>query len=262
MEGRERLQDSLDGLTKWTEEWLMQFNEGKCKVIHMGKNNPHYQYYLNKCLLEKTDAEKDLGVIIDKDLSFDMHISESVKRASKIAGLILRIIHFNNQDILVPLFKALVRPILEYGNPVWNPLLKKHTHAVEDVQRRFTKRISGFGNKSYEQRLAELKLPSLEYRRIRGDLIEAYKIMNKLYDPKTTEDLVHLSLNTHTRGHSFKLEKQSTNTRLYQNFFTNRINTRWNNLPVDCVAASTVNSFKNRIDKIFSDIKYSTDISK
>ena len=121
--------------------------------------------------------------------------------------------------------------------------------------------ISGFREKTYEQRLKDLKLPSLEYRRIRGDLIETYKIMNNLYDPVTTENLVQLSSNTNTRGHAFKLEKQTTNTRLFQNFFTNRINSRWNSLPEDCVLATTVNSFKNRIDKFFSDIKYSTDLN-
>ena len=95
-------------------------------------------------------------------------LTDVVKKANEIAGLIMRTIKFNNKDVLIPLFKTLVRPILEYGNAVWCPFLRKHINHIEDVQRRFTKRIAGFKDKSYEQRLRELRLPSLEYRRVRG----------------------------------------------------------------------------------------------
>ena len=91
---------------------------------------------------------------------------------------------------MIPLFKALVRPLLEYGNAVWNPNLCKYINQIENMQRQFTKRIIGMGDLNYEERLKSMKLPSLEYRRLRGELIEVYKILNN-YLTVTTLQLLN-----------------------------------------------------------------------
>ena len=80
------------------------------------------------------------------------------------------------------LFTAIVRPHLEYANAVWNPFLQKHIISVENVQRRATKMVPGLRDLSYEARLRALKLPTLAYRRYRGDMIEMYKLSHGLYD--------------------------------------------------------------------------------
>ena len=90
-----------------------------------------------------------------------------------------------------PLFKTLVRPILEYGNVVLNTRLKKHITQIEAVQRRFTKCMIGFKDMDYEERLRGLYLPSLEFRRLRGDMIETFKITHDFYDDKTTLSLFY-----------------------------------------------------------------------
>ena len=77
---------------------------------------------------------------------------------------------------MVPLFISFVRPHLEYANAVWHPYKKKHIRLIEKVQRHFTKKISGLANLKYPQKLAKLNLPSLEFRQIRGGMIELYKI--------------------------------------------------------------------------------------
>ena len=77
---------------------------------------------------------------------------------------------------MIPLYKSLIRPILEYGNAVWCPYKAKDIDLIEDVQRYYTKRIIGMYDLSYEERLQALKLPSLCYRRVRGDMIEVFKI--------------------------------------------------------------------------------------
>ena len=109
--------------------------------------------------------------------------------------------------IMIPLFKSLVRPVLEYGNSVWNPFLCRHIDLLEGVQRSFTKRLVQVQKLSYEQRLRKLKLPSLEFRRFRGDLIEVYKITHNLYDSQTINHLLPLFDDDRTRGHKFKLKK-------------------------------------------------------
>ena len=140
-------------------------------------------------------------------------------------------------------------------------MLKKHINAIESVQRSYTKRIIGMGDLDYSSRLKELKLPSLEYRRFRGDLIEMYKICNNVYDPKTVKSLFEfVEPDNRTRGHCLKVKKRRTNTKKFQHFFTNRIVNVWNGLPEQCVCAKSLNVFKNFIDAYFKDIMYNINL--
>jgi len=263
---RQMLQDSLDKLVEWTDTWLLHFNSTKCKVIHMGKNNPNFEYFMKDDvtvnLLESVKAERDLGVIVDEDLHFEDHINEIVKRANRISGLLIRTITYKDKCIMVPLFKALVRPILEYGNAVWCPKLRKHINEIENVQRRFTKCIIGQKDLTYEERLKWLGLPSLEFRRLRGDMIEVFKILHHIYDPKTTQNLLHKadSSLTVTRGHDLRLTKKSVKSSRFQQFFTNRVINTWNSLPQEAVSVDSVNAFKGRLDKFLASQVFSTNI--
>jgi ribonuclease P/MRP protein subunit RPP40 len=247
----------------WADKWLLKFNSGKCKVLHLGKHNNHFDYFMKDGttikLLESTKCEKDLGVIVDTELNFQEHIAQVVKRANRMAGLLIRSMSYKSKEIITPLFKALVRPILEYGNAIWNPKLKSLINNVEAVQRHFTKCIQNCHKLSYEERLKYLKLPSLEYRRLRGDLIEMYKITHKFYDPKTTKGLFAECTESITRGHRYKVVRLTTNTSLFQHFYTNRIINMWNSLPREVVEVDSTNAFKNRIDKYFSAVMFSTD---
>ena len=113
-----------------------------------------------------------------------------------------------------------------------------------------------------EKRLTLLGLPSLEFRRFRGDLIEMYKITHNLYDPKTTSTLFSYSENHQgLRQHDYKVYKMHTNKHQYKNFFTNRISNCWNKLPIYIVNSSSLNIFKNEIDRYFKDHMFSTNLS-
>ena len=254
------LQKDIEKLHSWTLDWQIKFNSDKCKVLHLGKNNPDISYNMNGVRLEVTEAEKDLGVVVDNKLSFDQHISEIVKKGNKITGMISHYITNKTKEIMIPLYKSLVRPIMEYGNVVWSPWLRKDIDKIEGVQRRFTKRICDVKEEEYETRLKILRLPSLEYRRARGDMIETYKIVHKLYDPNTTSSLFTINDSFCTRGHPFKLTKISCKTSMYQHFFTNRIINHWNNLPHSIIMAGTLNSFKNLLDKHWEQYMFLTNI--
>ena len=98
-----------------------------------------------------------------------------------------------------------------------------------------------------------LYMPSLEYRRMRGDMIEVYKITHDLHDPLTTKSLVTYNKSC-TRSNNFKLKKPRVNTKQFQKFFTNqKINLR-NNIPQVTVHANSLNYFKNYVDNNFRDI--------
>ena len=177
-----------------------------------------------------------------------------------MSGILIRTIKNKYPNIMTSLFKALVRPILEYAVAVWCPYKKKHINEIEKVQRQFTKHIKGLRKLSYPDRLSKLKLPSLEYRRLRGDFIEVYKILHKIYDPLTTGSLLTLDLNLKTRTNSLKLKKKRTNFQPYQSFFTNRVTSNWNRLSQEIVCAESLNIFKNKLDAKFKNIMYNTNI--
>ena len=112
----------------------------------------------------------------------------------------------------------------------------------------------------YEERLRSLNLPSLAYRRIRGDLIETYKIVHEIYDPLTTKSLFQIDTTNKLRSHSYKLTKARFQTTMFQNFFTNRVITTWNSLPEDVVTASSLNMFKNKLDQCLQQYIFCNDI--
>ena len=254
----------MDNLIKWSNEWQIKFNESKCCVVHIGNNNDKKDYVMNGVNLFKSTAEKDLGVLVDENLSFNEHVNAVTKKANQIAGMILHNITNRDKYIMVPLFKALVRPILEYANVVWCPFLKKDKDKVEKVQRRFTKRIKGMKDLNYEDRLKALKLPSLEYRRLRGDLIEVFKTVHHINDPSTTSSLFKMYTGNDvcniTRGHDFKLGKCCPTNKKHANFFTNRVINHWNHLPNNAVNAGTLCTFKASIDNHLSNLHYVTNL--
>mgnify|MGYP003416762769 FL=1 len=100
---------------------------------------------------------------------------------------------------------------------------------------------------TYEERLKKCNLPTLKFRSIRGDLIEAYKIITGKYDP-TVSPKLKFSKIKFTRGNDYKLDTVCTSYELRKHFFTNRIINIWNSLPNDVVKADTTNQFKNRLD--------------
>ena len=251
------LQSDLDKLQAWSDEWLLKFHPNKCKVLRIkGSNNLNRDYYLNGqnndiVTLEKITAEKDLGVTIDDKLDFRTHIQNSINKANSILGLIRRSFTYIDETIFKQLFKALVRPHLEYAASAWNPYKIKDIQNLEKVQRRATKLIPGYKELTCNQRLRKLNLPSLKYRR--GDLITAYKILNNIFDTRVTDRLITLDSGIRTRGHHHKLNKNRCVSELRRNSFTFRIVENWNALPAQVVKADTIRKFEIELDRYMGD---------
>ena len=256
------LQKTIDDMVHWSKIWQLHFNGSKCKVLHLGKNNPCYKYTIEDDNvikdLEVTVLEKDLGVHVDPLLSFENHISITVKKVRSLSGLIIRSFSFKTIDIMLPIYISKVRLILEYANVVWMPYKRKHIDLIESVQRHFTRYIIGMKEMRYEDRLKSLKLYSLEYRRFRGDMIEVFKMCHGHYDPITTKTLLTYNNKSNTRTNDFKLLKNRVNSTQFLNFFTNRVINPWNKLPREAVNAGSINAFKKHIDYIYREHLYST----
>ena len=251
------LQEDLDKLHEWSVRWLMPFNAQKSKqlIIHPPRSTVHINTRhlgTTEYPLQITTYEKDLGVTIDQHLSFQQHISESINKANKIMGIIRRTIDHLTTDTFVPLYCALVRNHLEYNQSVWSPRLQMDIDRLERVQRRATKQVNGLRHLSYPDRLRLLKLPTLVFRRLRGDMIETYKIIRNIYDQDVSPSL---TLSTSSlRGHNFKLFIEGgSRTNLGRHSFRHRIAAEWNRLPNEVVSAPSLNSFKHRLDKHWAD---------
>ena len=156
------------------------------------------------------------------------------------------------------MYKALVRPHLEYGQLIWSPRLLRQSRKIESVQRRATKLIPNLKELPYEERLRKLKLPSLKYRRLRGDMINVYKILND----ENSESKHLLPLNTsnyHTRGHDKKLQKNRYKCNLRKFSFTLRVTNHWNSLSHSVANANSINMFKKLLDGEMQNSMYTFD---
>ena len=116
--------------------------------------------------------EKDLGVVFDSELTFQYHICEKVRKANCTIGLTRRSFSYLDCKMFLKMYTSFVRPHLEYAQAVWAPFLRKHIIMIENVQIRATKLVDGLGKLKYKDRLTRLNLPTLAFRRIRGDMIE------------------------------------------------------------------------------------------
>ena len=189
-----------------------------------------------------------MGILVDSNLSFDMHIQDVVKKANRILGVIKRNFKFLDCTTFIMLYKSMVRSHLEYAQTVWSPYRQFNIELLEKVQRRATKIIPGFYKLPYEQRLARLNLPTLAYRRVRGDMIETFKLLKGSYDSQAGPALTR-AVYSGTRGHCMKLYKVYAKKDVRKYNFVVRIADLWNSLPEQVVESQNVNAFKDNLDK-------------
>ena len=251
-------QQDLDKLQAWSDKWLLQFHPDKCKRMHIkrrqsdSRTTPVHLYKditgnRIQVTLETVSQHKDLGIMVDEKLSFESHIIDIVRKANQMMGLITRIFRDLCPKVFIPLYKALVRSRLEYGQTIWAPHHLKDIRKLEAVQRRATKRVVGLKLLTYSERLRKLQLPTLSYRRSRGDMIEMYKISHGIYEESTTINMSYS--HTGLRGHEYKLFYDRPETNLRKFSFRCRVVNPWNNLPQHVVGAPSLSSFKRRLDR-------------
>jgi hypothetical protein len=172
------------------DEWKLTLNASKCKVPHIGRTSSQQDYRLRGTPMEAVAEDKDLGVFVDAQLNFRKQAAAEVNKASQVLPVIKRSFSLLDNTTVPILYKSLVRPHLEYGNIVWGPFNRTDQLLVERVQRSTTKLVQVSKHLPYPDRLRSFKLPTLHYRRRRGDMIAVYQVLHETLDLRP-EDFIN-----------------------------------------------------------------------
>ena len=223
----------------------MKFNESKSSVLHIGKNNPKNNHMMGHTPLKVVEKERDLGVVVSAGdtLCWEEQIRGMIGKAKQMTSWIIRIVVSRKPELLIQFYEAFVRPHLEYAVQVWAPTARHGNWGIimeiEDCQRQFTMITEGMGLLSYRQKLQRLRLTTLLERRMRGDLIETFKIINgfvnyghNMFGTTTTYQTRNVNVTSH---HPLRSAHDVLN---------NRVIKYWNQLPLRVRNSTSINDFK------------------
>ena len=257
----QKMQDQIDSLMRWAEIWQMSFNLDKCVVMRLGHRNSRYEYHMNGTPMKVTSCERDIGVYMHESLKPSAHIAEAVKKANKALGVLLRCLTFRDKFHFIHLYKTYVRCHLEYAVQAWNPWLKQDIENIESVQRRAVSYCHGLEG-SYQDKLKTVGLTTLCDRRIRGDMLETFKILKGIDDVdyhtwfrkvdeqhQRTRQAVSVSDDGTLTG-TLNLKKPNAKLDVRKHFFSCRVVDCWNSLPDYIKNAEDVLQFKARYDEL------------
>ena len=236
----------------WSSIWLLDFNYDKCKVLHTDINSNHkFEYHLNGNIIKVADHEKDLGVLTSDTLLWTDQITSCISRANRLICWITRNLINREKSVMLPVYKTLIRPQLEYCVQLWNPAPEHGNWSlilkIEGVQRRFTRMIDGVGLLPYSERLEILKLTTLIERRTRGDLIEVFKARSGFSDMSGVFNFGRSGWNLVSSMNNYSISAKFR--RLKRNFISERVVSYWNKLSSDVKSSQSVDIFKIKLEQ-------------
>ncbi|GAB0179132.1 hypothetical protein GRJ2_000378500 [Grus japonensis] len=249
-EGWDTIEKVIDKLNKLVLVNIMKFNKTKFKVLHMGQDNPRYQYRLRDEGIESSPVEKDLRVPVHEKLDVSQQCVLEAQKANCILGCIKRSVTSRSREVILPLYMGHVTPpgVL---CPVLSPQHRKDMDLLKWIQRRATKMIRGLQHLSNEDRLKDLGLFSLG--KVWEDLIAAFQYLKEAYK-KDGDRLFSRVCCNKTRGNGFRLKECRFRLDIRKKYFIKRVEKHWNRLPREVVDAPSLETFRVRLDGALSNL--------
>ncbi|BHF78109.1 hypothetical protein SprV_0602121900 [Sparganum proliferum] len=237
-----QLQTNLDHFEQWSKDWFLPFNVNKCNFLRVGgTSSPNRTVNrLTGKPLQEVDAQKDLGVWSTTLLKPSLQCSKVAKSAMSFLYLVKRAFSSFDEDYFAKVFQTFMPPHLEFAIQAWRHRTAKDLGILEQVQRRATELVSGQWSLPYETRLANLDLFPLSYRQLRGDQIQAFRIVRNQGCCRASGDFFELATTTNLRGHPLKLRVTGVRLDTRKFFFSNRGVAAWNALPEDVVMSGSL----------------------
>lgn len=245
------LQDDLNRVEKWCDDWLMTLNPSKCKLISFHRrHNPFSSHYtITKTPVDLTQSNKYLGIIIRHDLSWREHVASIISSANKTLGFLKRHLRHATKEVKLLAYNTLVRPRLEYASPIWSPHQAYLIDALEAVQNRAARFIHS--QYSYQISVSSLKsqsnLRSLSFRR----RVATLSLFHKFYysslgqEPYICAPPPRIS---HRTGHPLQVTRPRARTVTFSSSFFPRAASDWNGLSLSVAAITCPSSFNASIE--------------
>ena len=256
------LQQDLDLVIEWSVRNNMALHEDKFEYMahscnrnnsmkHFPFSSESYQYSTNKGMLAPVDRLRDLGITVCSDLNWTTHIKAITDKARKKAAWVFSVFHNRSPEIMLTLYKSLVRSLLEYCCPVWNPRKISDIQELEGVQRTFTSRIAGCQQLDYWERLQKLSLMSLQRRRERYIVLHMWKLLHgDVSNDIRIEFVSRPRTGIKAKVPSIRGNSATGNQSLYDNSFAVMGPRLWNCLPARINTISTFEQFKEKLTSL------------
>ena len=251
LDDRELFTEDMNAVTEWAAKNKMELNKLKYQLLQYGKSeNLKLPYKIdNDTEVKNSDAVKDLGVLMSSNLEFSDQILAIKNKAKKVSTWILRIVESRSAETILLLYKTYVRPHLEYSCSLWSPHEIQHIASLESVQRSVTARIEGMEQLNYWDRLKALNLYSLQRRRERYDIIHLWKTQQNIIPNDLNLNFYYNERQGWKCRRSIIQNRQRKLSTIHNNSFSSRAAAIFNTLPKSVKSATSLSSFKSRLDK-------------
>ena len=243
------VQQGLHQMSDWCSSWSLNLNIDKCEFMRITRSRAAAtcSYNINSTPLMKVSSHKQLGVTLSCDLSWKSHVLSVAAKANRVLGLLKRTFGRCSEAIKMG-YISMVRPMIEYACPAWNPHQQYLSDKLERIQRNASRWILS-KDITYDERLSKLRWMYLKTRRNFLSLIQLFKY-NKGFCIVNLDDYVKFSSCRTRCTNRYKIWKPYARTNILKYSFWHRYIDEWNSLPKDIVEAVSVSNFKRRLYKM------------
>jgi hypothetical protein len=256
VESYAKLNRDLDRLSTWADRWLVTFNATKTvylKITRKVNPTPNPILFLNGEQIKEVSVHKHLGLTFNETLTWTDHIKNLSTKAAQCVGLLRRICRDVPRECLEILYKYMIRPLLEYGDVIFDGSADTHLKKLEDVQRQAALACTGaYRHTKHDILLDELGWPPLALRRKNHRMSQMYKIQMGLAPPYLTNSCPPLTKDrtTYNLRSGMNISAPQTRTTTYQKSFYPQSIRDWNGMDPELRNAKSINAFKDRQRKI------------